>query len=841
MKTAATTPYKDLYETESAEIRRHFEQSGDGRAAARARALLVDRLITELFSEGAKSSEGFCLAALGGYGRATLFPWSDIDLLLLSASSAVEEAHKPAVSALLQNLWDLRLKLGQTSRTPAECGRLYRDNLEFNVGLLDVRYLAGDSQLFAQLSRQIIPAFLRASGAELAGHLATMSRKRHARFGNTIFHLEPNLKDCPGGLRDYNVAHWLARLSGAPPTAQEEAAGPAMERAFDFLASARCLLHYRLGRDDNRLSYEMQSEAAVLSDPPASAEDYMRRYFRHARAIYRHVGAMMDRSAAETRGRGSLLGMYQDWRSRLSTADFAVVKDRIYVRQPGALEDPVLLLGLFEQVARHGLALSGEAETAVERAIEDLHPNNRTALLFSGLWRRLKPILTQPHAADALRAMHSSHLLSALFPEFAAVDCLVVRDFYHRYTVDEHTFQTIAALTALPIAAKEDGGEWEKMFAEIYAELEQPEILSLAMLLHDVGKGMAEDHVQGSLQAAEGVFARLSLDQSDRATIRFLIKNHLEMSAMLQRRDIFDPETARAMAGVTGTPDRLKMLTLLTYADIKAVNPEALTPWKAEMLWRLYTVASGYLNRSVDDDRIPAPAGNADEFLAGFPRRYQAMHSAEEISAHAEMAGNLSAHPVQVQIAQRGHSWELTVVAADRPRLFASVTGVLASWGMSIMKADAFSNAAGIVLDVFRFTDLYKTLELNPGEADRLRRDVSHVLQGKLDLATLLASRRQPAASAPKVRVATQVRFDQASSSHSTLLEIVTADRPGLLYDVASKLAEAGCNIEVALIDTEGHKAIDVFYLTAYGGKLEPAVERQLREKLQSLAADERR
>jgi len=836
MKTAESTPYKDAYESESAEIRRRFESSpgnGAGHAAATERTALVDRIITGLFEEHIGNPEGFALIALGGYGRAVLFPCSDIDLLFLSADEKVEAARKAALSTLTQNLWDLRLKLGQTSRTPGECGRLHRDNLEFNVGLLDARFLAGDRQLFTNLKRNILPAFLRSNGAELATNLAAMTRKRHARHGHTIFHLEPNLKESPGGLRDYNVAHWIAQISGQPPTAQEESAAPAMERAFDFLASARCLLHYRLQRDDNRLTYEIQVEAA-RTEP---VEEWMRKYFRHARAIYRHTCAMMDRSVEQTRGRGSLLGMYQDWRSRLSTADFAVVKDRIYVRQPGALEDPTLLLGLFEQMARHGLALSGEAEVAVERALDDLRPRGEgNALLFAGLWRRIKPILTLPHAAQALRSMHSLHLLSALFPEFAAVDCLVVRDFYHRYTVDEHTFQTIAALHALPTAE----GQWEHLFAEIFSELEQPEILSLALLLHDIGKGMgandgeAEDHVQGSLRAAESVFARLSLDQADRASVRFLIKCHLEMSATLQRRDIFDPETARALAELAGTLERLKMLTLLTYSDIKAVNPEALTPWKAEMLWRLYAAASGYLTRSVDDDRIPEAAEEESGFLTGFPRRYQAIHTADEIAMHAEMARNLAQHPVQVRVMQRGHGWEITVVTADRPRLFASVTGVLAAWGMSIQKADAFSNAAGIVLDVFRFADLYRTLELNPGEVDRLRRDVVRVLHGKLDLALLMSGRERPTAPPPKVQVNTQIRFDQSSSSHSTLLEIVTGDRPGLLYDISSKLAEVECNIEVALIDTEGNKAIDVFYLTKNGAKLEPASERALREKLQS-------
>src|SRR5258708_26106758 len=332
MKTAVTTHYKDVYESESAEIRRRFEadtSNGAGRTACAARSALVDRIVSGVFLDHAGDSAGFCLIALGGYGRGLLFPSSDIDLLFLSADEAVESRNKDKLSAITQNLWDMNLKLGQTSRTPAECGRLHRDNLEFNVGLLDARYLAGEERLFTELTRRVIPQSLRSHGAELANNLATMTRKRHARYGNTIFHLEPNLKEACGGLRDYNVAHWLARVSGQPPTAQDENAAPAMEKAFDFLAAARCQLHYGRGRDDNRLTYEIQMEAAAALGN-VTPEEYMRRYFRHARAIYRHTCSLLDRSAEQTRGRGSLLGMYQDWRSRLSTADFAVVKDRIY-------------------------------------------------------------------------------------------------------------------------------------------------------------------------------------------------------------------------------------------------------------------------------------------------------------------------------------------------------------------------------------------------------------------------------------------------------------------------------------------------------------------------------
>jgi [protein-PII] uridylyltransferase len=860
-----------LYAASLAHVRREFEATGDGRAAALARADVVDALVARLYHDLISTDPGgpkdFCLVAVGGYGRRELFPHSDIDLVFLSANGQGESARREGVANLARTLWDLRLRVGHSVRTLKECSQLHRDNLEFNIALLDCRHLAGDLWLFSRLRDDALPHLVGRDREDLVRDLADMTRRRHAKQGDTVFHLEPNLKEAPGGLRDYHVAGWLMKIAeieksghvAAPeelwPAGVREVAG----RAFEFLAAARAFLHWRQERDDNLLTYEFQEQAAALGighriGVAVAPAAWMRSYFRHARAIEQLTARSLNEIAP---ARSSLYALFQDWRSRLSNTDFSVVRGRIFPRQPNNLDDAALVLGLFQMVARHGIELSRDAERWVEESIRHLGPDG---MCFSGLWPALRRILLQSYPADALRAMHRLGLLTVLFPEFRAIDCLVIRDFYHRYTVDEHSLMTIQNLQSLAIArgAPASGrataeGSWEQQFGEIFAELERPELLLLGLLFHDVGKGMpSQDHVLGSLAAVEGVFERLALEPGDRETIRFLIAHHLEMSATLLRRDIFDPETIRAFAAKIGSTERLKMLTLLTYADVKAVNPEALTPWKAEMLWRFYAAAANYLNRSLDDDRLhlahlhlakadrvvelvgnPARAREVETFLEGFPTRYLQTHSAEEIAGHLKMATQLTTSPVQVELRAREHSFELTVLTADRPFLFASLTGTLAAWGMNILKADAFANATGIVLDTFRFADLFRTLELNPSEAARFKSDIVDVLTGKASVQELMSRRRESLLLLrPKVRVPTQMRFDNTSSSHSTLLELITHDRPGLLYKVSLALAELGLNIEVALVDTEGQRAIDVFYLTRQGAKLTPPNQAEIEKVL---------
>src|SRR6202047_971629 len=719
---------------ESARIQREFEASGDGRAAVAERTRLVEdilaRLWRDIISPDPSKPANFALVATGGFGRGWLFPYSDIDLLFLFGDRAAEQAFKDSIRRFSQELWDLRLKLSPATRTLSECDRYDANNTEFTISLLDCRYLAGDPDLYRRLHDKVIPKVVMRESKALLQGLAEVTRERHAKYGLTLYHLEPNLKEAPGGLRDCNVACWLALISAMDklrdwPDASSLRAPVRrqLENALDFLMSARCFLHFRHGRDDNTLSWEAQDEAAARRIGAAdalelSAADWMRIYFSHARAVQRTVTQLLEEIPEAW---STLYRQMQSWRSRLATADFSVVDGLIFLQQPSALQDPEVLLRLFHFMAQHGLKLSATTEYRIEQALPALASMPPRG---AELWLYFEETLLQPHAAEALRAMHSLRLLTLLLPELKLIDSLVVRDFYHRFTVDEHSFLAIESLHRL----KQSKSEWDKRYAELLGELEDPELLYLALLLHDTGKGVpGGDHVEASLDIANRAMDRLDVDPKERSEVLFLIGNHLEMSAQL-RRGIFTPETVATFADKVGTPERLKMLCLLTYADIKAVNPEALTPWKVENIWQLYIGAANYLNRSADqrvhgdagDEKLarlrslaPVTGYRLKDFVEGFPQRYLRMHSAEQIMRHLEMAEELGTEPVQLDLKRGRHWYELMLVATDRPFLFATLAGVLAAWGMNIVKANAFSNEAGTVVDTLYFTDRFRTLELN--------------------------------------------------------------------------------------------------------------------------------
>jgi len=820
-----------------AQVAEDFLADRDPGRALEARTRSVDSIVISTVEAclSPKIPSKFAMAAVGGYGRGELFPHSDVDLLLVFESEGDLTGIKEVLSECWRALWDAGLRVSHSVRTVAECCKLNEQNTELHISLLDLRFLCGDREPFNLLSKRL-PDFYQRHASTISRKLAELARQRHSKYNDTVYHLEPNVKEGPGGIRDIHLLRWLLQLGPQQDVLKESL--QELEESRRFLFALRCFLHFETNRDNNLLNFELQDRAAqCLPAEPAEPARWMRLYYQNARQVFQPTLRALDHLESHD---PSLFRQLRDLRTRLSTPEFTISKDRVFLRNPaGTFQSADALFRLFTFVARHGFRLSWDTQRRLRAGVAELETAMREHPVGREAWREL---LSQPHTALALREMQETGLLGIAIPEWNEVDSLVVRDFYHRYTVDEHTLVAIEAIDNL--LANKPGTPGR--FHSLAEEDDDHAVLRFALLLHDIGKETNPgDHVTGSLEAADNIMGRLKVPAQKKDAVRFLIEHHLDLSLVMNGRDLEDPATARFLTSRAGTAERLRQLTLLTYADISAVNPTAMTPWRLEQLWRVYSLGLEQLTRDLVGDRIHEGRGAEIEtggsreltaFLEGLPTRYLRTHTQPEIEKHLALYKDLEQEGVGIEIVREAGVYAMAVLAKDQPGLFSSLCGGLASFGMSIVKAEAFSNAAGCAVDVIRFSDPMRTLELNPDEMKRLQWTMQCVVRGSIDVRDLLKRRRQTRLPSSGAKILPHVRFNNEASDASTLIDFTGEDRPGLLYDLASALSARGCNIEVVMIDTEAHRAIDVFYITQEGGKLAEATQEGLREELVRVA-----
>ncbi len=789
----------------------------------------IDALMRQLCADAPRGAESVAVAALGGYGRRQLCLHSDIDLLIVFGGP-VGAPEETFLRALLHPLWDAGLAIGHQVREIDELARLEVDNPEFLMALVDARFLDGDTALF---DRFVDEFHTPETHAHIVMALERLMDERHGQFNDTLYQLEPDVKDAPGALRDIMSARTIAALTDPSLLRQNPEGVERIADAEDFFLRLRSILHLEGKRNQNVLTHTLQERAAELLGYPGAlpqqrVERLMGDYFRHARIVTRAL-AWARRSAPMPVG------------LNLGRTSNGVG----FIDRKKAAVQPATWLGVFQAAVDAGSGVADDALVCMRQyadrfTVADFFP---TAAHRAAFLRLLKP---RPGLYARLSEMHDCGLLGRMIPPFQAITYRVVRDFYHKYTVDEHTLLTIRNLERL--ASPTPGRE---RFASLLQDLSAPEYLVLALLLHDVGKWRDEDHATESVRMARTMFEHFELPQDAADQVEFLIANHLQMSQIAFRRDSEDPEIVRHFASLVGVEERLKMLCLLTLADIEAVSLETLTPWKEELLWRLYVDTYNQLTLGYGDDLIERSHSGASElfenyppdlsdgeiarFLEGLPRRYLQLFGRDAIYRHVRLSRGIAPDEVHLWLEPKGETWELTVATQDKPFLFSNICGVLSSFGMDIIRGHAMTNPNGLVLDIFQFTDGERLLEMNPDAEARIFGALRDVVSGTSTVTERLRGREQSLFHRRPQRFSPVVHCDNQLSRRYTIVEIVADDSLGLLYRISRVISQHECEVDLVLISTEGHKAIDVFHITKGGAKLADAEERALAADLQRM------
>lgn len=868
---------RDFVEAERRAIWKQHRQGARGMEVVQGLTELADVVISELYRRSAAvCRETFdvdppcALLALGGYGRRELNPASDIDLMFLHPTPISPSVHA-LIHFLIPLLWDVGFHIGHSVRSVQDCARMAAEDLSSYTSMLEGHLLAGDAGLSAQMETVIQRRLRRRRGDAYIQAKLQERAARYAKYGGSVYMQEPHVKEGAGGLRDVHVALWIARVRHPVRRLGDLGASGLLSReelqhlhdAIDFVHRIRNELHYLSGRKNDLLLFHLQEPAAAHLDfgddrVARGVERCMQHYYLRARTVFHLTERVIERS---TRVESSKESIIRRMRARDLGDGLTEINREIQIlpRNRRLFEDdPVRLLKIFWYALQTGYPVSSTAQEIIREhlyLIDDKFRGSSRALNF------FLAILREPKGVAAtLRLMHEVGVLGAYIPEFGELTCLVQYDLYHKYTVDMHTLLALEHLESLDEAPI----HYAEEFRAIVAELKRPEVLKLGVLFHDIGKGEGHGHVARGAAMAEQILTRMGLPETEVAEVRFLVEHHLAMAQISQRRDLDDEPMLIEFARNVRDMERLKMLYLLTYLDIRAVAPEVWTAWKGTLLWELYIRTHTLLNRGIPEgvDELARAAEIKDRLtqelreeiplsvvlahLEEVPVRYLLAVPAAKVAAHLHMVERLtrgeevavewSAYPLV------GHS-EVTVCAFGRPGRFAQIVGTLTANRMNILSAQIFTRRDGLVLRTFHVDD-GKGGAIADGEVwRRFETDLHRVLAGQAEVEQLILSRQREIVSRPARKGGapplTRVEFDNYVSETHTVIDIRTHDRLGLLYTISKVLKELSLDIRLAKITTEVEQVMDVFYVTDRdGGKVrdEGRME-EIRERLETAIA----
>jgi [protein-PII] uridylyltransferase len=873
---------KELVRTARTHARMGLEQDRNGRRCAVGLARFQDELIKLIFdyttthvyrATNPSDAERMAIVATGGYGREMLAPGSDIDLLFLLPYKQTPWGESVA-EYMLYILWDLGFKVGHATRTVDQCIKLANSDVTIQTALLDKWLIHGDAQLFAELERRYFDDVMR--GRERAFVDAKMAERaeRHRRAGESRYKVEPNVKDGKGGLRDLHTLHWLSKYmfgqNVGPETVEagiftsEEA--QTFRTCEDFLWTVRCFLHFLTGRAEERLTFDLQPQLAErLGYREKGGLRGVERFMKHYFLIAKDVGDLTAIlcSALEIKQMKSGPGMNRllnplSWRFRRqirARTDFRIDNGRLNVADREVFNrDPVNLIRFFAQAEHTDAFLHPDAIRLLRhshRLIDDRLRNDKEAN------RIFLELLTGEVSPEAtLRRMNEAGMLGRFIPQFGRVVAMMQFNMYHHFTVDEHLIRSVGMLTDI-----ERGGASSELplSTQLIKTIQSRRALYVAAFLHDIGKGRVEDHSIVGARIARELCPRLGLTPAETDTVAWLIEHHLIMSNMAQSRDITDAKTVRDFAEIVQSPERLKLLLLLTVADIRAVGPGVWNGWKGQLLRTLYAETEPLLSgghTQIERKKLVEEAQTAlrtalarwprDETEAFIARHYpdywlrtetvkQVYHAGLLRRAHAE--GKSLA--VDFTTDSFTAITELTVIAPNHPRLLALFAGACAVNNANIMGAHISTTRDGVALDTFLLQREFQDDEDERRRARRIGDTIDKLLKGETYMQALLAKRRPTATMFDAFTVEPEVLISNVLSDGFTVIEVAGRDRTGLLYDLTSTLSDLSLDIGSAHITTFGEKAVDVFYVTDLTGKKVEGEARQkvIRERLTTVLA----